>query len=107
MEKEDVLRTTRYAIKTGCGKLYVSVSKTNIGVQRLDVQIGKNGHCQHVLLDALGKVATLALENGVEPHELAKQLVGYNCEKPFFSNELQQQFSSCVDCVGYLLKKKD
>ncbi|MCL4873919.1 vitamin B12-dependent ribonucleotide reductase [bacterium] len=70
-------------IKTGCGNLYITINEDEEGRPfEIFTQIGKAGGCVASQCEAMGRMTSLALRSGVEPHEIVKQMRGISCHLP-------------------------
>ena len=64
-----------YKFKTEAGNLYVTVNKNGEGRPfEVFVQIGKSGSTLGSLAEAIGRLVSLALRSGVDPHDVIDQL---------------------------------
>lgn len=100
--RPEVLRGFTKRIKTGCGKLYVTVNFDENGICEVFVQMGKSGGCTSSQTESIGRLLSTALRAGVGLQELAKQLAGIRCPSPIWTNG--QQVLSCPDAVAKILE---
>lgn len=102
-----MLRTVRPRVKTACGYIYVGISYDDETdrLAQISLQLGKNGQCQHCMLEAISRIANIGLDHGVPPALIARHLKEFYCEKPFFSNKYQKQFTSCLDVAAFLVEE--
>ena len=88
-------------IKTGCGKMYVTINEDENGPIELFSNIGKAGVCAASQNEALGRLISLAWRSGVTPEEVRKELIGINCHKPVgFGAE---KVTSCADALAKVI----
>ena len=70
-----VLEGVTYKFRTEAGNLYVTVNKNEDGKPfEVFIQIGKSGTTLVSLAEAIGRLVSLALRSGVDPHDLIDQL---------------------------------
>jgi ribonucleoside-diphosphate reductase alpha chain len=94
--------TTR--IKTGLGRLYVTVTEFNGRPFEVFATIGKSGRSTTAKTEAIGRLVSLALRNGIEVEEIVEQLKGIGGEHPIFQNG--GLVLSIPDAIGYVLETR-
>ncbi|MGD9010414.1 MAG: vitamin B12-dependent ribonucleotide reductase [Desulfobacteraceae bacterium] len=92
--------TTR--IKTGLGRLYVTVTELHGQPFEVFATIGKSGRSTTAKTEAIGRLVSLALRNGVEVEEIVDQLKGIGGEHPIFQNG--GLVLSIPDAIGHVLE---
>jgi len=89
--------------RTGCGNLFIT---TNY-IERKDgtkdlfeifALMGKAGGCASCQNEATGRLTSELLRSGADPKEVASQLIGIRCHRPFGIGK--NAVYSCADAIG-------
>lgn len=105
-------RSTRLAgetseYKTGCGTLFITINRDEIGVAEVFATTGKRGGCPGQS-EAAARLASISLRSGVDPWAVIKQLKGIRC-KSCINSKTEVEVLSCPDGIGkeleYTVKK--
>ena len=83
--RPDSLPSVTDKIKTGFGNLYVTISFHNQKPFEVFASIGKSGYSTMADAEALGRLISTALRNGVEAEEVITQLKGIGGSEPIFT----------------------
>jgi len=90
-------------VKTGCGKLYVTVNHDDKGICEVFAQMGKSGGCVASQIETIGRLISTALRSGVGVEPIIKQLSGIRCPNPIWNNG--DMILSCSDGIARVLKE--
>ena len=100
-----------FRIETGNGTLYVTVS-SNVDKKPVEifVSLGKSGQVMNTLTEALGRVMSVALQDGVPLDNIIKTIIGLNSDKPVWTrledtDKKPIQILSIPDGVAKLLDR--
>jgi ribonucleoside-diphosphate reductase alpha chain len=91
-------------IKTGCGKLYVTVNQDELGFCEVFAQMGKTGGCASSQIESAGRLISLALRSGVKIEAIIKQISGLRCPSPCWNGN-GKQVLSCPDAIAKVLAR--
>ena len=97
---EETTGVTRL-ITTGCGKLYVTINKDDVGFCEVFAQMGKTGGCASSQIESTGRLISLALRSGVKIESIIKQINGIRCPHSMWQNG--RQVLSCPDAISQVL----
>lgn len=99
-----------HKIETGNGQMYVTVAEYQGKPLEVFVNLGKSGQILNTLTEALSRVMSIALQQGVPLEEITKTLVGINSDKPTWfrfedSDARPTQILSIPDGLAKLLER--
>jgi len=101
MDRPDEVLGRTPRIKTGCGKLYATISLPDEPYSETLLRLGKSGGCPASFLDGIGRLISLTHA----PDEIViKAFSGIRCPSPCWSGGVE--VLSCLDAVAKLLKPK-
>jgi ribonucleoside-diphosphate reductase alpha chain len=102
---------TTHEINTGHGKIYITVNRDDAGrVFEIFTNGGKNGSVNAANLEAIARVISIALQEGVHIDSLARTLININDGTAMWdrlsdSDERPVQITSVPDAIGKLLTR--
>ncbi len=91
-------------VLTGCGKLYITLNFYEGKLVEVFLNLGRSGGCASGFLEAIGRLVSIGLQNGLDLNLLVKQLAGVKCPRVVFDKEYRQ-VESCSDAVARVLSK--
>ncbi len=99
-----------YKVETGNGKMYVTIGEYSGKPVEVFIQIGKSGQIMNTFSEALGRIISLALQNGVPVDEITEKLIGINSDKTVWfrfeeTDKRPSQILSAPDGLAQLLNK--
>lgn len=99
-----------YKVETGNGRMYVTIGEHNGKPVEVFIQIGKSGQIMNTFSEALGRIISLALQNGVPVDEVTEKLSGINSDKSVWfrfdeSDKKPSQILSAPDGLAQLLNR--
>ncbi|MFN3821927.1 MAG: ribonucleotide-diphosphate reductase subunit alpha, partial [bacterium] len=90
-------------IRTGEGTLYVTINEDEYGLCEVFASIGKVGGSAMAHAEAIGRLISLALRSGIDPHVIVTQLKGITGPNPiWFDNRL---IRSVPDAIAQALER--
>lgn len=104
------LSSSTFRVETGNGKMYVTVSEHKGRPLEVFVQLGKSGQVPNTFTEALGRVISIALQQGVPVEEIVETLRGINSDKPVWTrfeetDKKPSQILSIPDGIAQLLNR--
>ncbi len=102
--RPEVLSGTTIRLKIACGELLVTINKDQ-GGEPMEVlmRLSKASPCVSSHIEALSKMASLAMASGVDVSEIVKSLKGISC--PMSSFKGARKITSCADALSYVLEE--
>ena len=87
-------------MRTGCGKLYVTINADDQGICEIFTSTGKGGGCASQS-EAAARLASIGLRAGIPVEEIVSQLRGIRC--PSAIKRKDSECTSCPDAIAKLL----
>ena len=101
-DRADVTSGITRRIRTGCGKLYVTINMDENGPVELFSQMGKAGGCAASQSEAISRLISLALRSGIRPEAIVKELKGISCHRIVWQGG--SRILSCADAIGQTIE---
>lgn len=98
----DVTSGITRRIRTGCGKLYVTINMDENGPVELFSQMGKAGGCAASQSEAISRLVSLALRSNIKPEAIVKELKGISCHRIVWQGG--NRILSCADAIGQTIE---
>ena len=89
-------------IDTGCGHVYVTINSDDVGACEIFLQMGKVGGCPSAQLEAIGRLASMALRANVSSGAIIRQLKSIRC--PQVKWHKRRLITSCADAIAFALE---
>ncbi len=104
-ERPTSVQGTTIMMRTGCGKLYVTVNKDEQG-RPFEVfgNMGKAGGCAASQTEALARLISLAFRSGIPAEHVVKQLKGISCHMPAWEPG-GGRILSCADAFAKAIER--
>ncbi|MBN2586188.1 MAG: vitamin B12-dependent ribonucleotide reductase [Candidatus Fermentibacteraceae bacterium] len=101
-DRGDVTSGITRRIRTGCGKLYVTINMDEDGPVELFSQMGKAGGCAASQSEAISRLVSLALRSNIQPEAIVKELKGISCHRIVWQGG--NRILSCADAIGQTIE---
>ncbi len=101
-DRGDVTSGITRRIRTGCGKLYITINMDERGPVELFSQMGKAGGCAASQSEAISRLISLALRSGIRPVAIVKELKGISCHRIVWQGG--NRILSCADAIGQTIE---
>jgi len=101
--RPEITQGVTQKVETGCGHMYVTINSDEFGACEVFVQMGKVGGCASAQLEAIARLASLALRSNLKLESLVRQLKGIRCQSPMWHKG--KMITSCGDAVGQALEQ--
>ena len=98
------IRGATVMMKTGCGKLYITVNSDEQGAFEVFGNMGKAGGCAASQTEGLARLISLAFRAGLKPEHVVKQLKGISCHMPAW-DQGGVKILSCADAFAKAIEE--
>jgi len=109
--RSEVTHGTNRKIPCGCGNIMLYCGNNEDGkVQEVTARLGKSGGCSASMLEALARISSIAIQYGVEPEKIVKQLSGIRCHltalhKSKYTGDRPRIITSCPDAMSVAIEE--
>ena len=79
--RPSILSANTYAVETGNGKMYVTISDYKGKPLEVFINLGKSGQVFNNFAESVGRLISIALQRGVSVEDISKTLIGINSDK--------------------------
>lgn len=110
-KRDSVTFGTNRKVKNGCGNLMIYVGNSGNGkIQEITARLGKGGGCASAQTEAIARVASIAIQHGVEPAYISEQLGGIRCHltglhQSAYTGERPRIVTSCADAISVAISE--
>jgi len=104
LKRPKLTQGTTTKIATGCGNLYVTVSKSNENIIEIFMVLGKVGGCSRAQGEALSRSISLGLKYGIPLEEYIDELKEIRCQIPIWEDG--EQILSCADAIAKVARRR-
>jgi ribonucleoside-diphosphate reductase alpha chain len=110
-KRSEVTYGTNRKIPTGCGNLMVYCGgQTDHDLQDITARLGKSGGCSSSMLEALARLSSIAVQHGVPPELIVKQMSGIRCSLTAFyhskyTGDKSRTITSCPDALSVAIQE--
>lgn len=108
MKRPRILEGKTVVVKTGLGKVYITVNELDSKPFEVFATIGKSGKSIQAKTEAIGRLVSLNLKNDVKVENIIKQLEGITGENPTQDGMLPAEdklILSIPDAIAKILKE--
>lgn len=95
------------AVKTGCGKMYITVNYDDRGLIETFITTGSSGGCQG-FTEGVSRLISLALRANIAPEAIIDQLTSVSCPNFLRRKATNKELvgKSCPDIIGRVLSQE-
>ena len=104
MERPRLVPSVTKVMKTGCGKLYVTLSNEEIEYQEVFLRLGKCGGCALSFLDGIGRLISFGLNRPLTKDLIIRAFQGIRCPSPTHDGPIE--VLSCLDAIAKIMEEK-
>lgn len=102
--RPDELSSSTTSIQTGYGKVYITITDQDNRPYEVFVTIGKSGGALMAKAEAIGRLISFALRNGLPIQGIIKQLKDISDDKPLAAGK--RLVKSIPDAVAQVLEER-
>ena len=110
-KRSDVTQGSNRKVSSGCGRLvvYAGIGDHDT-LEEITVRLGKGGSCASAMTESIARLASIALQHGVPPERIIKQMSGIRCHltsrhKSKHTNGQSREILSCPDAIAIALQE--
>jgi ribonucleoside-diphosphate reductase alpha chain len=108
-KRDQVTIGTNRKVPNGCGNMMIYVGEGEDGrIQEITARLGKGGGCASAQVEAIARMASIAIQHNAEPAYIAKQLSGIRCHltalyRSKHTGDRPRTITSCSDAISVAL----
>ena len=108
--RDEVTHGSNRKVPNGCGNLMVYIGNGKTGIQEVTARLGKGGGCASAQTEAIARMASVAMQHGASPENVAQQLGGIRCHltamhKSPHTGARPRIVTSCGDAISVALSE--
>jgi len=110
-KRSEVTYGTNRKVPTGCGNLMLYTGgETDHDLQDITARLGKGGGCSSAMNEAIARLASVAVQHGVSPELIIKQLSGIRCHlsamyRSKYTGDKPRIITSCPDAISVAIQE--
>ena len=109
-KRSEVTHGTNRKIPCGCGNIMAFIGGQDGKVEEIIARLGRGGSCSSAQVEAISRMASIAMQHGANPEYVAKQLGSIRCHlnvlyKSKYTGDRPRTITSCSDAMSVALSE--